>query len=110
MKSFVVAVALLLAVTGFAVGNAFFVETRVESLLSLGEADRSREALEELTRQEPYLSLTVHHVQLESLQTAAEEMCIYPKDASEYRAAKARFLSGCREILAGEKFTFFNLF
>lgn len=110
MKSFVVAVALLFLVTGFAVGNAFFVGARVEALLSLGEADRSEEALAELTRREPYLSLTIHNIQLESLQTAAEEMCIYPKDSPEYRAAKAQFLSGCREILAGEKFTFFNLF
>lgn len=110
MKNFLVAAVLLLLATAFAVGNAFFVHTRVASLIALGEADRSREALTELIRQEPYLSLSVHHIQLETTQTAAEEMCIYPKDTPEYRAAKERFLSACREILAGEKFTFFNLF
>ncbi len=110
MKSFCVAILLLLLTLLFAVGNAFFLESRVETLMALGEADRSREALAELARQEPYLSLTVHHLQLETTQTAAEEMCIYDIQSPEYQAAKTRFLSSCIEILAGEKFTFFNLF
>lgn len=110
MKSFVISIMLLGFVVLFTVGNALFINSRMAVLITLGEENRCEEVLEELIRYEPLLSLSVHHLLLESLQTAAEEMCVYPKDTPEYLAARERFLSGCREVQAGEKFTFFNVF
>ena len=110
MKNFLIALSLLVLVVVFTVGNALFVENRMNALIELGEQNRCREAKEELALYEPLLSLTVHHVLLETLQTAAEELCIYPEDSPEHRAAMERFLSACKEVRAGEKFTFFNVF
>ena len=110
MKNFLIALSLLLLVTAFTVGNALFVDNRMNTLISLGEQNRCEEVLEELRQYEPWLSLTVHHVLLETLQTAAEELCIYSEDSPEHRAAMERFLSACREVREGEKFTFFNVF
>lgn len=115
MQNFIIALCLLALTLAAAVTNSLLIGKQMQTLCTLAEQDEAAKAEEEFKRLEPYLALTVNHVVLETVQSAAEEMRVFSESAepyahTDYLAAKKRFLSGCAEICEGEKFSVSNIF
>lgn len=115
MKNFIVAVCLLVLTLAFTVANAAAVQKQVSVLTDCAMRDDVHALEDALDKLDPYLSLSVPHMILESLHESAAAMRVYfdsgdPSMQTEYLTAREKFLLYCKEITDGEKFSVSNLF
>ena len=111
MKSFIIAIVLLVLVIGFVIVNALIVAKTTDKLILMADGDVNE--LEKYWEEKYYyISMSTHCDILEQADISVGDMKSYFESGNqeEYLASKERFLNAVDEIKTGEKLVFYNIF